>query len=195
MSNDPFSWEDPNRAPQVDSDAGPFANCTHGFRQSKFEIRNSKTPSGFTLLEVLVALSIFALAAVVLGSAYVNVLTSYAAVARAGRIDEDVRFARAALAAEADRERAEEGGDFEGVDGRRVRWTAQIEPAGVADLFTVTLTCELTTPGAGQPETVTEVFRLLRPTWSEVNEREALRAEARNRILELQGRAGGAMRR
>ena len=154
----------------------------------------SFAPRAFTLLEVLVALSIFALAAVVLGSAYVNVLTSYAAVARAGQVDEDLRFARAALAAEADRERAEEGGDFEGTDGRRVRWRAEIEPAGVADLFVVTFTCELAEAGTGRVETVTEVFRLLRPTWSEELERETLRAEARDRILKLQGRVGGTNR-
>jgi general secretion pathway protein I len=168
--------------------------ATSELRKSKFQNRNSKIPSGFTLLEVLVALSIFALAAVVLGSAYVNVLTSYAAVARAGQVDEDLRFARAALAAAADRERAEEGGDFEGTDGRRVRWRAEIEPAGVADLFVVTFTCELTEAGTGRVETVTEVFRLLRPTWSEELERETLRAEARDRILKLQGRVGGTNR-
>lgn len=151
-------------------------------------------PRAFTLLEVLVALSIFALAAVVLGAAYVNVLTSYAAVARFGRIDEDVRFARATLSAEPDRERAEEGGDFESAQGRRVRWTAEIEPAGVADLFTVTFRCEVTEPGTSQPQEVTEVFRLLRPTWSEALERETLRAEARTRILEYQGLAKEAPR-
>ena len=92
------------------------------------------------------------------------------------------------------RERAEEGGDFEGTDGRRVRWRAEIEPAGVADLFAVTFTCELTEAGTGRVETVTEVFRLLRPTWSEELERETLRAEARDRILKLQGRVGGTNR-
>lgn len=149
---------------------------------------------GFTLIEVLVALSIFALAAVVLGTAYVNVLTSYAVVARSGQVDEDVRFARTALLAQADREEAERGGDFEGVGGRRVRWSAEVEPTGVADLFTVTLTCEVTSPGGGRAETMVETFRLLRPTWSEALERETLRSEARERILELQGQAGGVRR-
>jgi general secretion pathway protein I len=162
--------------------------------ESKFEIRNSRIFRAFTLLEVLVALSIFALAAVVLGASYINVLTSYAAVARAGRVDEDLRFARAALWAEVDRETAEQGADFESGDGRRIRWKAEIEPAGVADLFTVTFICELTERESGKTETVTEVFRLLRPTWSEVSERETLRAEARNRILELQGKTAGGSR-
>lgn len=181
MTNDqlPLVWSRPARS-------GPGRHWSLSIGHWSF------APRAFTLLEVLVALSIFALAAVVLGSAYVNVLTSYAAVARAGRVDEDLRFARAALAAEADRERVEEGGDFEGTDGRRVRWRAEIEPAGVADLFTVNFTCELTEAGTGRVETVTETFRLLRPTWSEVTERETLRIEARNRILEIQGRAGGA---
>lgn len=147
-----------------------------------------KSPRAFTLVEVLVALSLFALAAVVLGAAYVNVLTGYAAAARAGRYDEDVRFARTALCAEPDREKAEQGAEFESAGGRRVRWRAEIEPAGVADLFTVRFTCELTDPGAGQPETAVETFRLLRPTWSVPAERETLRTDARNHILELQGK-------
>ena len=42
---------------------------------------------GFTLVEVLVALCIFAMAAVVLGSAYVNVLTGYEVVSRGVQIN------------------------------------------------------------------------------------------------------------
>lgn len=143
---------------------------------------------GFTLLEVLISLAVFALAAVVLGGAYVNVLNAYATVADAARQDEDVRFARQAVFLEPDREKLEEGGDFETTDGRRVAWRVQIEPTNVADLFTVIFTCETgATDLAGRPETVVETFRLLRPTWSEGTDRETLRKEASDRIQKLQG--------
>ncbi len=144
--------------------------------------------SAFTLLEVLVALAIFAMGAIVLGSAYVNVLASYAVINRTTNHDDDIYFARTALAREADLQRAEEGDEFESHDGRRVRWSAEIEPTNVADLFTVHFTCELQDTGEQQPRVVTQTFRLLRPTWSDPGERELLRSEARERILEFQGK-------
>jgi general secretion pathway protein I len=142
----------------------------------------------FTLLEVLVALAIFAMAAIALGAAYANVLISYADLNRVDERHEDVRFARAALLAEADRENAEEGAEFESGEGRRVRWRAEIEPTNVADLFAVTFICEVEDPGELRPREIVQTFRLLRPTWSDAAERETLRAEARDRILEYQGR-------
>lgn len=144
--------------------------------------------SGFTLLEVLVALAIFAMGAIVLGSAYVNVLASYVVINRTTNHDDDIYFARAALYREADLQRAEEGDEFESHDGRRVRWSAEIEPTNVADLFTVQFTCELQDRDEQQPRVVTQTFRLLRPTWSDPGDRELLRSEARERILEFQGK-------
>lgn len=143
---------------------------------------------GFTLLEVLVALAIFAMASIALGAAYINVLTSYAVVNRVAERDEEVRFARTALLAEADRDTAEEGAEFESTDGRRVRWSSVIESTNVADLFQVTFTCEVTSSADPRPRVVTQTFRVLRPTWSDAAERETLRAEARDRILQFQAK-------
>ena len=56
--------------------------------------RNRPRPAGFTLIEVLMALIIFALTAVVLGSAYMNVLNSYEVARKANATDSDVWFAR-----------------------------------------------------------------------------------------------------
>lgn len=142
----------------------------------------------FTLLEVLIALSVFALAAVGLGAAYLNVLNTYAIIEQSARQDDEVAFARAALHAEPDREKAEEGGEFTSTDNRRVRWSATIEPTNVADLFSVTFTCEVDDPERPEPQVTKETYRLLRPTWSEGDEREKLRTEARDRILEFQGK-------
>jgi general secretion pathway protein I len=139
----------------------------------------------FTLIEVLVAISIFALAAIVLSSAYVNVLTSYEVAARSTLNDEDVTFARAQLLAIADRKKIDEGGDFEATGGRRVHWSAEIESTETADLFLVHFTCEINDPAAREPQKVTEDFRVLRPTWSDPAERDKLRQEARQRIEEL----------
>jgi general secretion pathway protein I len=141
----------------------------------------------FTLVEVLVALAIFGLGAVVLGAAYVNVLTAYDLAEKGNQSDPDVRFARALLLAEPDHDKAEKGGDFDGGNGRRVQWHATIESTSVTDLFQVTFVCELPDSNGGSQPAVTETFTVLRPTWSEPVENSKLRNGAIERIRELQG--------
>ena len=161
-----------------------------GCRQSKIQNLKSKIPRGFTLLEVLIALTIFALAAVVLGASYVNVLLSYQIAARSTQGDEDVKFARAQLLAIADPKKIEEGGDFDSPGGRRVHWSAQIEPTETADLFLVHFLCEINDPATPDAPRIEQDFRVLRPTWSDPAERDKLRQEARQRIQELNANNG-----
>ena len=100
--------------------------------------------------------------------------------------EEDIRFARSLLLVEADREKAEEGGDFETADGGRVQWRAEIEPTTTADLFHVAFQCEINESGvAASPAPHREQFYVLRPTWSEGDDSAKLREEAKARILEL----------
>ena len=142
----------------------------------------------FTLLEVLVALAIFALSAIILGSAYVNVLNGYAIVGRSAQTNEDVTFARSLILAEADRVKVEEGGDFDSLAGRHVKWSAVISSTATADLFSVAFTCEITDSAKPTPEKSTQTFLLLRPTWSvDTGERDKLREDAKSRIAEIQG--------
>ena len=143
-------------------------------------------PTGFTLMEVLIALAIFALAAVVLGAAYVNVLNGYEVARRATVSDPEVQFARSQLLSQADVDLARQGGEFESGDGRHVLWTAAIDPTNEADLFTVTFDCEIAGKDAIPTKKAREVFRVLRPTWSIGTDRTTLRAAARDRILKIQ---------
>ena len=139
---------------------------------------------GFTLLEVMAALVIFATAAIVLGAAYVNVLRGYQSAERATRVNAEVGFAREIVFRIADLERVEEGGDFEAANGRTVRWRAEVIPTEVADLFEVIFEVVVEGNQDVEEEIVTERFRMLRPTWSEDDEREKLRQESRDRITE-----------
>jgi len=144
--------------------------------------RRPARAAGFTLIEVLVALAIFALAAVVLGAAYVNILTSYDAVSRRSEHEQELRWVRAAVMAEPDREVVEKGGTLALPDQRAVQWTAVVEPAPVADLFRVRFRCEIPVPARAEPWVREEVFFLLRPTWSDPAERERLRQQSRQRL-------------
>ena len=141
---------------------------------------------GFTLIEVKVALMIFALTAVVLGGAYVNVLNSFEIARKANVNDDDLSFARSQLLSQADLPTAVAGAEFDDGD-RHVKWTAAAEPATVTDLFTVTFTCVITEPQAAQ-RTVVETFMLLRPTWSDPAARSTLRQAAADRIAQVQGK-------
>jgi general secretion pathway protein I len=142
---------------------------------------------GFTLIEVMVALAIFALTAVVLGAAYVNVLNSFEVARNSNVNNEDVSFARSQLLSQADLQTATAGSEFDDGD-RHVKWTAEIDPANETDLFTVTFTCVISETSAGAPRTVVETFMLLRPTWSDPAARSTLRQAAADRIAQAQGK-------
>src|SRR5271167_3490094 len=91
--------------------------------------------AGFTLLEILVALMIFSLAAVVLGSAYLNILNGYTIVSRGTGEDQDVVFARQELLQQAEFPAAQNGDEYDTADNRHVKWTSVITPTNTADLF------------------------------------------------------------
>ena len=152
-------------------------------------IRNPKSPIAFTLLEVLVALAIFALAAVVLGATYVNALNAYEAASRRNEYDEDLRFVRMAVLTQSDRDKVEEGGQMDLGDNKRATWQADIASTGTVDLFAVTWTCTITDPARPQPYKTSQTFMLLRPTWSDPVERSQLLADAKTRIAKLEGTA------
>lgn len=140
---------------------------------------------GFTLLEVLVALAIFALSVIVLGSAYVNVLNAYDLAGRSNAYAEDIRFARAQLLAEPDRTKAEAGQNFDTPGGQHLRWEAKIEDTETPDLFEVTFTCEISESGAKEsPAPVKETFMLVRPTWADATVNSKLMGDAKERIVE-----------
>ena len=171
---------------------------TNPCRESKVESRKPtlgwpsaldprpSTLAAFTLLEVLIALAIFALAAVVLGATYVNALNAYEAVSRRNAYDADLRFVRSAVLTEADRDKVEEGGDLDLGENKRAHWQADIAATDTVDLFSVAWTCEITDPARREPYRVTQTFLLLRPTWSDPVERTKLLDQVKQRILELQ---------
>ncbi len=144
--------------------------------------RRPSLPAGFTLVEVLVSLAIFALAAVVLGTAYVNVLVNYQAMRAWSAEKEEIAFARAALLVEPRLPRAERGGQMALTEGGALRWSAEIAETTCADLFRVTLNFEISPAGQKPARREREVFLLLRPTWSDPIRREQLRTLSRERL-------------
>ncbi len=144
---------------------------------------------GFTLVEVLMAIAIFAFSAVILASTYVNVLNGYLLVERGAQATPDLTFARSLVLTEPDRKKLEQGGEFDTTDGRRAKWEVEILSTATADLFTVNFTCTVGATGEAEPQKTVQTFTVLRPTWSiDPSERSKLREEAKQRILEMQAK-------
>lgn len=142
---------------------------------------------GFTLIEVLVSLAIFALAAVSLGAAYSNVLLGRLALKQDEQQLDDLARCRAALLETPGFDDVEAGGEVRLPGDRTARWKGRIEPTAVSDLFAVELRAEIEPAGGGEAETFTEARMLLRPTWSIPSDRQKIRDEARQRLLRERG--------
>lgn len=139
-------------------------------------------PFAFTLIEVLVSLAMVGIAAVVLGTAYVNVLFSYHAMQGRGAEEADAAHVRALVMGEPQRKVVEEGGRMERSAGGTVRWETRVDETAQMDLFRVTLELEFVPAGGMAPRLRREEFLVLRPTWSDPAKRELLRASFRKQL-------------
>jgi general secretion pathway protein I len=143
---------------------------------------------GFTLIEVLVSLAIFALAAVSLGAAYSNVILGRIALQQDEQRLDDIARCRAALMETPGFDDVEAGGDIHLPGGRTARWKGKIEATAVSDLFAVQLTCEIQAVADGDyGDEINETRMLLRPTWSIPSDRQKIRDDARQRLEKERG--------
>ncbi len=143
-----------------------------------------KTPAyrAFTLIEVTLALAIFALAVVGLTQAFVNILMSLDSIDNEASLQADLQFLRSHIILEPDLEKLKEGGEINTLGSGSAHWQAEVEPMPVSDLFRVILTIELSEPQDANPVTITEEILLLRPTWSDPVERSTILAENADRL-------------
>lgn len=139
---------------------------------------------GFTLVEVVISLGILSLAGVVLATGFASFLHSYDLANRRNSRAGDIALVRAALLAEAQLETVESWNDLTLPGDTRARWRATVTPTQLADLFQVACEVELTNPREPGTFTMTLNLTLLRPTWSQPDERETLRAASRDRLAE-----------
>ena len=127
--------------------------------------------SAFSLIEVVIALAIFAMAAVVLTETFVNSLLAREKGVSNDARNRDIRAVRMQLLLEPNREDAKDGSTYETVSNGSANWKAEIEPTNVVDLFQVNFRIEFMKPQDDQEATYQETLYLLRPTWSEPGER------------------------
>jgi general secretion pathway protein I len=140
-----------------------------------------KNRRGFTLLEVTLAAAIFAVAVVVLSSAFTNALTALSTMRHEENDAPLFEFVRSHAITIPDLENFEEGERLPLPDEAQALWTALVEPTNIADLFKVELTITLQRPGRDDAVQV-QHFYLLRPTWSDSDDRSKLIDEAKTRL-------------
>lgn len=147
----------------------------------------SRKRTGFSLIEVVVALAIFAMAAVVLSDTFVNALLARERGVSNDARNRDIRAVRMQLLLEPNREDAEDGGDYETLSNGPAKWEAEIEPTNVVDLFKVNFRIEFMKPQDEQAADYQETLYLLRPTWSESDERADLLEDKKDALDDQRG--------
>ncbi len=136
----------------------------------------------FTLIEVVIALAIFAAAAVVLSQAFTNALLAREHGVSNDEYEADIRTVRMQLLLEPNLDDAEDGGEIATYKNGEASWQAVIEPTNVVDLFRVELQVQFAEAQEGQDNAYSETLYLLRPTWSEADERSDLLADKKEEL-------------
>jgi len=143
---------------------------------------NPQRPSAFSLIEVLIALTVFAMAATYLMSTFVNALTARERSVNDDVLHADIRAVRMQLLLEPNLEDAEDGGEYPTLSHGEASWRARIEPTEIVDLFQVEFSIEFSEPPEDGPDNHVESLYLLRPTWSEGDERSDLLEDKRREL-------------
>lgn len=143
---------------------------------------NKQPPeSGFSLIEVVIAIAIAGAAFIVLTETFFNILLTLGSLETQSDHQRDVRFVRSQIIQLADREEVEDGGEITTLNLGEAEWIAEVEETETVDLFRLNLDIEFENP-EGQPILYEESLYLLRPTWGDSLERSALLDEMRRRI-------------
>ncbi len=140
---------------------------------------------GFSLIEVLIALALFAIASNIIGSAFINALLSRERNNDNSYRDIAVQTARKQLLLEKNIDDAEDGGSVETLELGEVDWYAEIIPTDMVDLFEVNLFIEFFYVKDDQSSNYNETLLLLRPTWSESDERSSLLQDKKEDLLDI----------
>lgn len=154
--------------------------------------KSSRTPPpGFTLIEVLVALALFALASGILVTSALNAVRATEAVRSDSDQEQLFRFMLRSIIAIEDREELEDGGDWKLPDESQADWEAEVEDTEMVDLFKVTIQVNLDRGNFGASDDDVsrsyEVF-LYRPDWESVDgNRDNLLEDRRQNLEDRRG--------
>jgi type II secretory pathway pseudopilin PulG len=127
---------------------------------------------GFMLVEVLIALALFGLSAVILvDGAFVATRVAREMV-DTRELEQDLIWARSQILGISDYEKFSEGGDIEALSMGEVTWETEVEMTDVLDLYRVVLRLDYdgNEDYGIEPGTRESVMYLFRPTWGSHND-------------------------
>jgi len=157
----------------------------------KKQVAKSSTQSGFMLIEVLIALAIFGLAAVYLVDGAFVASRTIRLMKDTSAIEQDLLWVRNQIFQETDYEKIEEGGDIQAPSIGEVTWETEVEMTNVLDLYKLKLSLEYegsSDIGIEPGKRISQML-LLRPSWSNHSdfstERRRLFEEKRDKIREI----------
>jgi len=150
---------------------------------SKSHKNQTKYTKGFSLIEVLIALALFAICSNLIASAFINALLARERDPSLSYKNIAIDTVRRQLLLEKNLEEAEEGGTLTLLKKGEATWTAEIHSTEILDLFECHFDIEFLESESPNQETYSETLYLLRPTWSENAERYILLQEKRNLLL------------
>lgn len=145
-----------------------------------------KARRAFTLLEVVLATAIFGTSVIILTEAFVNAMTSLSKLRRESGDAPIVRYVRGLVITVPDRDSFEQGDELYLPGDAEATWTALVEDTAVADLFRVKLTIDIVRPAEDYSATHEQTLYLLRPTWSDADDRRRLLDEVQLRLDDLE---------
>jgi len=132
----------------------------------------------FSMIELLVALALFALVVATLSQSIHNALYGMEVVKADNEEEPLYRFALRQILMIEERELLEDGGTLTTPDGRTIDWEAELEVTDILDLFTLRLELSLPTEDLSlfdrQPERRERLY-IFRPGWALPDERDSLK--------------------
>lgn len=140
---------------------------------------------GFTLIEVTVALAIFALAAVALTQSFLGGLFSLENFKFDDSKEDSLMFVYSKVISVKERGAVEKGGSIQTIESGIAKWSASIEKTAVLELYKVIVTVVFEDEKfANLKRPHQEEFYVYRPKWAELGERdEFLRKSKKERTV------------
>ena len=139
-------------------------------------MKTPRHPAGFSLVETLVAMFIFVLAVGVLSEAANNAIYAISRMEITDTNDVNWQFIRDVVLTISDTDSLGQGGDVPTPTGGDGHWQAETESTDTPDFFKLTLSMNIDGNNTVKPESSTETFYVLRPQWSETQDRSTLQS-------------------